>query len=142
MGTLIAALTELNTFLPGGFTVALGYGSLQPPAVSRLPALITQIETAENRAALFAPANIGNTDGLLTMYLDQIALISSPGLGNGTQGNAATLLDNYTQQIDWMMNNQLFQPLSLVLVDLGVQRYRQTLYYGWRVTHRWIIRTT
>ena len=137
--TLLAAVTQLKTLT---FTGLVSSEDVPDATPSELPALIID-PVSQPFVEGFSAQNIALTKGTYTLFLDHLLLLS----GNAKHApdvrwdDIVTYTDRYLSALaaDLTMNDELAEPLSLVIIQQGELIYRNVIYNGIRFRHHWKI---
>lgn len=139
--TLAAALTRLNSWTFTGLKTNKGHSLSVPPVATELPTLVVELAFSYEGLAV---ANVGFTQGLAVFHVAHLLLSDMVGMDRPEKRitDLVTLLDAYLSKVasDFRLNDNLAEPISIVASEIGPVRFMSMVYFGVRLTHRWVLK--
>lgn len=140
-----AALAQLLTLSVTGVNANVGAVNV-PPSSADLPVLVIDDAIRTFSEGGVKAWNVAATVTQLTIFLDHLLLIEGAAQDTfeARWANVNLYVDQYLTALaaDMTMDDNLSEPLALLVVERGIISVRNSEYSGVRFRHQWKIRIT
>ena len=146
--SLAGACTNVSGWVVTGITTNFGIDEIPRTAIptAALPALYLAPEWPGRGRGGYTALDIGLNAGRAVFSPRHVLLYKAVGMGTGPEifGGLIALIDNYLSIVadNWLLNDNLLEPLTITGVELGRQEAAGMSYYGAAFYHQWVLRLT